>query len=96
MDCKVNYAEWYAEARGRYENLEFCRGLMNERESARRHARGRSRNKIERSESEEVIRNNIRQAQQNGQPVILDFYADWCISCKVMEREVFSKPKRTE
>jgi thiol:disulfide interchange protein DsbD len=47
---------------------------------------------FERSESEEVIRDNIRQAQQNGQPVILDFYADWCISCKVMERQVFSKP----
>jgi len=25
--------------------------------------------------------------------VMLDFYADWCISCKVMEREVFSEPR---
>jgi thiol:disulfide interchange protein DsbD len=25
-------------------------------------------------------------------PVMFDFYADWCISCKVMEREVFSDP----
>ena len=25
-------------------------------------------------------------------PAIIDFYADWCISCKVMERNVFSKP----
>ena len=23
-------------------------------------------------------------------PVVLDFYADWCVSCKVMERNVFS------
>jgi thiol:disulfide interchange protein DsbD len=51
---------------------------------------------FERSESEEVIHDNIRQAQQNGQPVILDFYADWCISCKVMERQVFSKPEVVE
>jgi thiol:disulfide interchange protein DsbD len=24
---------------------------------------------------------------------MLDFYADWCISCKVMERNVFSDPQ---
>lgn len=28
-----------------------------------------------------------------GQPVMLDFYADWCISCIVMEEEVFSTPQ---
>ena len=28
--------------------------------------------------------------QTNGQPVMLDFYADWCVSCKEMERFTFS------
>ena len=28
-------------------------------------------------------------ARDAGQPAMLDFYADWCISCKVMERNVF-------
>ena len=32
----------------------------------------------------------LTQAQQQRRPVVLDFYADWCISCKVMERNVFS------
>jgi thiol:disulfide interchange protein DsbD len=29
-------------------------------------------------------------AQQAGRPVMLDFYADWCVSCKEMERYTFS------
>ena len=28
-----------------------------------------------------------------GRPVMLDFYADWCVSCKEMERFTFSDPK---
>jgi thiol:disulfide interchange protein DsbD len=28
-----------------------------------------------------------------GRPVMLDFYADWCISCKEMERFTFSDPQ---
>lgn len=31
-------------------------------------------------------------ASQAGQPVMLDFYADWCVSCKEMERFTYSKP----
>ena len=34
----------------------------------------------------------IALASERNQPVMLDFYADWCISCKVMERKVFTDP----
>ena len=27
-----------------------------------------------------------------GRPVMLDFYADWCVSCKEMERYTFTDP----
>jgi thiol:disulfide interchange protein DsbD len=31
-------------------------------------------------------------AQNPGRPVMLDFYADWCVSCKEMEKLTFSEP----
>jgi len=31
-------------------------------------------------------------AKNAGQPVLLDFYADWCIECKRLERNTFSDP----
>lgn len=34
----------------------------------------------------------LAQAQSSGRPVLLDFYADWCVSCKEMERYTFSDP----
>jgi len=34
----------------------------------------------------------LAQAKAAGQPVLLDWYADWCISCKVIEHEVLNAP----
>ncbi len=31
-------------------------------------------------------------ATADGRPVMLDFYADWCVSCKELERYTFSNP----
>jgi len=34
----------------------------------------------------------IAEAKAKGQPVIVDVYADWCVSCIEMENDVLAKP----
>ncbi len=34
----------------------------------------------------------VAEAEAQGKPVMLDFYADWCVSCKEMERYTFPDP----
>ncbi|MBF6058194.1 protein-disulfide reductase DsbD [Thiomicrorhabdus heinhorstiae] len=36
---------------------------------------------------------DLQQVLASGKPVMLDFYADWCISCKEMEKFTFSDTK---
>lgn len=38
----------------------------------------------------------LKQAELDGKWVLLDFYADWCVSCKVMEKTVFAKTEVQE
>jgi len=34
----------------------------------------------------------VAAASREGRAVMLDFYADWCVSCKQMERDTFTDP----
>ena len=40
--------------------------------------------------------NALAEAKAAGQPLLLDWYADWCISCKVIEHEVLNNPQVVE
>ena len=38
----------------------------------------------------------IEKAGQEGKAVVLDFTANWCVECKIMDRTVFAKPEVVE
>jgi len=38
------------------------------------------------------LEQEVAAAAASGEPVMLDFYADWCVSCKEMERYTFPDP----
>lgn len=40
-----------------------------------------------------VLQSQLDSAKAQGQWVLVDYYADWCVSCKVMEKQVFGKPE---
>jgi thiol:disulfide interchange protein DsbD len=48
---------------------------------------------FERVATTEQLDQRLAQAKSAGKAVMLDFYADWCVSCKEMERFTFADPK---
>ena len=47
---------------------------------------------FKRIKSLEDLQREVAAASAAGRPVMLDFYADWCVSCKELERYTFSDP----
>jgi thiol:disulfide interchange protein DsbD len=62
------------------------RPLAGSREAAGEHLEFR------RIKSEADLERELAAAAASGRPVMLDFYADWCVSCKEMERYTFPDP----
>ena len=42
---------------------------------------------------EQGLRQALKDSTQQGRATMLDFYADWCISCKEMEKYAFTHPE---
>ena len=35
----------------------------------------------------------MAEAKAAGKPMLVDFYADWCVACKVLEEETLNQPE---
>ncbi|WP_458717091.1 protein-disulfide reductase DsbD [Pseudomonas gregormendelii] len=40
-----------------------------------------------------ALQRELDAAKAQGQWVLLDYYADWCVACKIMEKRVFGQPQ---
>ena len=57
------------------------------------HLRGSTVKKVEFIRVHSVAELDAAVAQAKGKTVMLDFYADWCVSCKEMEKLTFPNPQ---
>ncbi|WP_175938433.1 protein-disulfide reductase DsbD [Caballeronia sp. BCC1704] len=80
-------AEFVGAASGNFDILQPLDGVM--RTSSQANALNDARFEAIRSNAEL----DAALARARGQPVMVDFYADWCISCKELERFTFTDPR---
>jgi thiol:disulfide interchange protein DsbD len=73
-------------AAGGRDTIQPLRGLAPAGGGAAAHAQ------FKRIKSVADLDREIAAAGREGKPVMLDFYADWCVSCKEMERYTFPNP----
>lgn len=78
-------------AAGGKDTLQPLRGVIGA--SANTHAVGLQ---FVRIKTEQELERQVAAAAAMGQPTMLDFYADWCVSCKEMEKYTFSDPDVVE
>jgi len=52
---------------------------------------GKQQTLFTKTDSVKQLKQQLLLAKNQSLPVVLDFYADWCASCKVMEKQVFNQ-----
>ncbi|MBB5428309.1 thiol:disulfide interchange protein DsbD [Paraburkholderia sp. JPY158] len=84
-------AEFVGVVSGNFDILEPLAGVMRTSSTARAKVDANSNTRFEAIRSNAELDQALKTA--NGLPVMVDFYADWCISCKELERFTFTDPQ---
>ena len=84
-------AEFIGVASGNFDILEPLGGVMRSSSTVSAQPEATSKARFEAIRSTAELDRALKEA--NGQPVMVDFYADWCISCKELERFTFADPR---
>jgi thiol:disulfide interchange protein DsbD len=84
-------AEFIGVASGNFDILEPLGGVIRGSSTVSAKSEANSTAQFEAIGSNAELDQALQAA--NGQPVMVDFYADWCISCKELERFTFTDPR---
>ena len=87
-------AELIGAAAGSNDLLQPLRGFGGR--SSHRHFCERGSAAVSRIKSLADVERELAAAKAAGKPAMLDFYADWCVSCKEMEKFTFSETRGAE
>jgi thiol:disulfide interchange protein DsbD len=79
-------------AAGSKDLLQPLKGIVNSISSGAVTNGQQSRVVFRQIKGEEGLQQALANSVRQGIPSMLDFYADWCISCKVMEKYAFTHP----
>ncbi len=60
--------------------------------SAAKEVTGETQHLFTRVNTVQELDRQLERARANGKPVLLDYYADWCVDCLRMEKATFSRP----
>ncbi|OOZ41570.1 thiol:disulfide interchange protein [Solemya pervernicosa gill symbiont] len=80
-------------ASGGQEVLQPLRGLSFTSGTAGAGAVAEAEHRFKQIKGIDELNAAIAEASSQNRPMMLDFYADWCISCRELERFTFSDPK---